>query len=317
MAPTIARFWTTRDLRAVGKTHNDIAGAVRRGEIFRITRDLYSTEEPDDLVKLKALSWARPEMVYTGDTAAFLHGLAPMRWPAHGRVPRTRSRDGGELLTLTGAVTRRTCRRWGVTTLTPLETAATAGSVALPARRALLERAYSGVKGNDRLAADIAALPPSVRAKATTLTDGLITGTASELELKAVRAIVAALDGLDVEVQVNGMIRGYRFDIVIPEARVSIEIDSHRYHSALRARQEDFIKDRWKGNAAVRWGWTLLRYPDASIDHALDEVTEEVRDTVVFNLDNPRTRKIRQHELPTDREVWLWHPLLRTRAEDD
>ncbi|MDN5682447.1 MAG: hypothetical protein L0G90_01410, partial [Corynebacterium glyciniphilum] len=178
-----------RDLRAVGKTHNDIAVAVRRGEIFRITRDLYSTEEPDDLVRLKALSWARPEMVYTGDTAAILHDLAPMRWPAHGRVPRTRSRDGGELLTLTGAATRRTCRRRGVTTLTPLETAATAGSVALPARRALLERAYSGVKGNDRLAADIAALPPSVRAKATTLTDGLITGAASELELKAVDAV--------------------------------------------------------------------------------------------------------------------------------
>lgn len=32
--------------------------------------------------------------------------------------------------------------------------------------------------------------------------------------------------------------------------------------------------------------------------------------------DNPRARKIRQYELPTDREVWLWHPLLRVRVED-
>ncbi|MEJ6550755.1 hypothetical protein PQI66_14510 [Corynebacterium sp. USCH3] len=302
---TTPRFWTTQDLRAAGKTHSDIAGAVRRGEVFRITRDLYSAEEPDDLVKLKALSWARPEMVYTGDTAAFLHGLVTMRWPAHGRVPRTRSRDGGELLTLTGAVTRRTCRRWGVTTLTPLETAATAGSVALPARRALLERAYSGVKGNDRLATDLAALPPSVRAKATALTDGLITGAASELELKAVRVIVAALDGLDVEIQVNGMIRGYRFDVVIPGPRVCIEIDSSRYHSARSARREDFIKDRWKGNAAVRWGWTLLRYPDVSIDKTPDAVGEEVRDTVTYNLAYPRTRRQRTHEIPTDRPIWL------------
>lgn len=306
------KFWRTRELVALDKTTDEIAGAVRRGEIHKMAYGLYGTEEPTDMVRLAALAWARRGLVYTGSTAGFLHGLSPMTWPAEASVPRGTSSKGGRYLRLSTARRQHSILVDGLPTLTPLATAVACDDVGVRERRTFLQRSYSGVKGNERLAADLAALAPSRRARAADLTGGLITGTASNLELRAVRAIVAALDGLDVSVEVNMSIRGYYFDIVIPEARVCIEIDSWLYHSADTARHEDFVKDRWKGHAAVRWGWTLLRYPDASIYHALDEVTAEVRDTVEHNLAHPRGRTLRTRELPTDRPVWLWHAGLQS-----
>lgn len=305
------RFWRTGELRAAGKSTDEIAGAVRRGEIHRMAHGIYGTEEPTDLVRLAALAWVRPGLVYTGRTAGFLHGLLPMSWPAEATVPRGTSRKGGRYLRLSGAGRRHGVVVDGLPVLSPLATAVACGEVAVRRRRAFLQEAYTGVHGNERLAADLAALVPADRSRAADLTGDLVTGTASNLELRAVRAIVAALDGLDVSVEVNMLIRGYRFDIVIPEARVCIEIDSRLYHSSETASAADFIKDRWKGNAAVRWGWTLLRYPDASVEIALDEVVAEVLDTVRHNLAHPRARVLRTCELPTDREVWWWHPGLR------
>lgn len=306
---TEKQFWTTRELRSVGQTAAAIDGAVRRGDIHRITRGLYSTQVPTDSIRLRGLARMRRGLVYIGDTAAHLHGLAPMRWPAQASVPRGTSPDGGELLDLrTSTTTPRTTRVDGVPVLSPLAAAVDATMVDVHALRAFLRRSYTGVKGNERLAEDLAALPPARRAAAAELTGDLITGTASNLELMVVRAVVVALDGMEVTVEVNRKIRGYYFDIVVPEADVCIEIDSWRYHSAKTTSPANFVKDRWKGNAVVRWGWTLLRYPDASIDLALDEVVEEIRATVAHNLANPRTRKLRVRELPTDRPVWLWHP---------
>lgn len=305
------KYWRTCELTAAGKTGDQIRGAVRRGDIHQVSHGLYCTEQPTDLVKLAALAWARPGLIYTGRTAAFLHGLLPMSWPAQASVPRGTSSKGGKLLRLTTTTAGRSVDVEDLPTLTALATAVDCDEVGVRERRAYLQRSYSGVRGNERLAADLAALPPSRRARAADLTGGLVTGTASNLELRAVRAIVVALDGLDVTVQVNMKIRDYYFDIVIPEARVCIEIDSYLYHSAETASSADFVRDRWKGNAAVRWGWTLLRYPDASINDALDEVAAEVCDTVAFNLANPRARKLRTEELPTDRQVWLWHPVVK------
>lgn len=84
----------------------------------------------------------------------------------------------------------------------PLETAV---DLSLPdaTLRSFLQEQYRGARGNDALAEDLAALPPQRRARAAELLDGLITGTASNLELRAVTAIIGALDGIDVEVIVN------------------------------------------------------------------------------------------------------------------
>ncbi|MGO3753845.1 hypothetical protein [Corynebacterium variabile] len=195
----------------------------------------------------------------------------------------------------------------------PLETAV---DLSLPdaTLRSFLQEQYRGARGNDALVEDLAALPPQRRARAAELLDGLITGTASNLELRAVTAIIGALDGIDVEVIVNGMVQGYRFDIVIPEAGVLIEIDSYAYHGegGELTTEDSHLKERWKRNAAARFGWTLLSYTDRCIDFTQTYTLAEIVDTVRYNLAYPRTRRKRTDEdrIRTDSPVQTWNPLL-------
>ena len=305
---TPRKFWRTRELRASGKTRKQIARALQRGELHRLARGLYTTETPDDLLTLQGLSWMNPGLVYTGTTAGFIHGACPMTWPAQAATVRGRSDDGGELLSLSTAATGPTTRAKGVRVVSLIEAATTMTHTKLDELHRAVEWQYQGTQGNERLAEHLAALPPRRRATAAELLDGTLTGTASSLELKAVRGIVAALDGLDVTVQVNEMVLGYRFDIVIPEVKVCIEIDSQTYHAAGKARTSAFLNDRWKGNAAARWGYTLLRYSDVDVNQAMPFLQEQVRDTIEFILEHPRGRAARRRKILTDQEWWLWHP---------
>lgn len=305
------KFWRTSEMIAAGKTYKQITAAMKSGVIHRLAHGLYSNEEPSDLLILEGLAWANPDLIYTGRTAAFLHGMCDMAWPAQASVPRTCSGDGGQRLELSTATTGPVVNVRGMRAVSPIEAGTGAQGIDRDVLRRGLQRAYLGPKANDRLARHLADLPPRRRASAAKLLDGVPTGIASGLEAKAVRGIVAALDGLDVTVLINEMVRGYRFDLVIPEANVCIEIDSRTYHATGRASDRAFLNDRWKANTAVRWGWTLLRYSDIDINEAMSFVKEQVRDTVEFNLANSRSRKLREEEIPTDQQWWLWHPWYR------
>ncbi|HIW92624.1 MAG TPA: hypothetical protein H9870_13305 [Candidatus Corynebacterium avicola] len=181
--------------------------------------------------------------------------------------------------------------------------------------RMFLVRAYGGAKGNDRRAEDFVALAPRSRDIAEKLLDGLVTGTASNLELQVVDRLRIAMAEMNVTIEVNRKIRGYRFDVVIEEAKVLVEIDSYIYHAAEGSNlgERTFIIDRWKGNMASRWGWTLLRYSDLCVQIIPGMVTEEIVDTVRYNLRHRRGRRMRRalEALLTDEAVWRWHPSLR------
>lgn len=325
------KFWTTAELIAAGKTMHSIRTAVRQRKLVKVVRGHYISvaalagEEATDLLMLQALTHAVPGLVYGGSTAAFLYREGTMQWPAHGILPRGRSGDGGEKLRIIHRQSSRNRSFRDIVATSPLETAVDlhllgggagdAGDVVgaadaadTPGLRDWLRRAYSGHKANDILALDLAALPPRRRAVAAELLDGVVTGTASNLEKQVAEAVTTELP--DVTMLVNGMVRGYRFDLVFPEARVVVEIDSWMYHSAETTGRKAFTRDRWKGNAAARFGWTLLRYSDWDITTALDLVVAEIVDTVRYNLAYPRGRRLRTADdlLPTDREVWLWHP---------
>lgn len=311
--PPEKKLWRTRTLLASGMTRAGIDKAVAEGTMFRVCHGVYSDREPTDGERLGAFVVARPELVYTGETAAFLYGLTDQSWPATARVPRKNSHHGGRRLSLTTGRVRRSRTIRGVPATSPLETAV---DLSLPdaTLRSFLQEQYLGARGNDALAEDLAALPPQRRARAAELLDGLITGTASNLELRAVTAIIGALDGIDVEVIVNGMVQGYRFDIVIPEAGVLIEIDSYAYHGegGEFTTEDSHLKERWKKNAAARFGWTLLSYTDRCIDFTLTYTLAEIVDTVRYNLAYPRTRRKRTDEdrIRTDSPVQTWNPLL-------
>lgn len=308
------KIWLIEDLRALGKSDSQISYAVRVGKMHRVEQGVYTTEIPDGLLTLQALSKARPGLIYSGRTAAFLYGVGPLEWPAEGRVPRNLSRYGGELLRLRSYAQRLARQVQGVQVETPIQLAAELSGIGVPKRqiRRFLQQQYGGVMGNDRLAVELAGMRYG-RADAEALLDGLPTGTASGLELRAVQAIMAALEGIPVTVTTNRRIRGYRFDVVIEEARVLVEIDSYAFHAGElgeKSAEEGFIRDRWKGNMATRWGWFLLRYSDDCVNHARDEMAQEVADTVRFLLANRWRRRRDEEALLTDQPVWRWHPLL-------
>lgn len=311
------KFWTTSELLKAGKSRHSVTRAVRDGVIHRVGHGLYSADEPTDDIRLEALVHQHPELVFSGETAAHLHGWAEMQWPAQGVLPKCRTSDGGARLTVTQRKFSRTVTVRGLPVTTPLQTVVDLHRQGWPKEklRACLVRAYRGAKGNDNRAEDMAALMPQSRGIAETLLDGLVTGTASNLERQVVDRLRTALADTGVTIEVNRKVRGYRFDIVIPEAKVLIEIDSYIYHAANGANlgERTFIIDRWKGNMAARWGWMLLRYPDLCVQIIPGMVTDEIVDTVRYNLRHRRGRRLRTalEKLWTDMEVWLWHPSLR------
>lgn len=308
----MARFLRRRELLRRYGSGKAITAAVARGELHRVAWGMYTREPPTDLVRLEAMRIRQRNLTYTGETAAFIYGLGPMTWPATGRTWRRGSHHGGPQLELGTGRVRRHRKIHGLYVTTPVETAVDLAE--LGHNRAelvdFLTRSYTGAKGNDILAEDMAAMPPRRRAAASRLLDGVVTGTASTLELRAVRAILAELGGTEVTVLVNAKVGGYRFDVVIPEARVLVEIDSYAYHAADGERRDSrtFAGDRWKANAATRRGWTVLRYADVCVDAVPDLVGEQVADTVRYNLAH-RPRWRRDGLLRTDHPFWWRHPL--------
>lgn len=323
-------IWLTKELDAAGKTRHQIQGAVDTGKLFRVSQGIYTLENPDDLLKLQALSHAHPDATFTGRGATFVYELghrSTVEWPTPVRMPRGKTRDGGVLLQVTPSQITHAWTVNGVRVTSPIETAVHVedrdpddpflGSEGQRRRRLgeFLQQAYAGAKGNDVLAEDLAALPPRHRRSALRLLDGVITGTASKLELKAITLILNALGDTDVTVLVNHKVRGYRFDIVFKEAKVLVEIDSYAFHAAggEEAGEEIFISDRWKGNAAARWGWTLLRYTDRCVQYVPRHMADQVVDTVRLRLRWKRWLKKPFQLLESDDLVWWWHPWLSRR----
>ena len=70
----------------------------------------------------------------------------------------------------------------------------------------------------------------------------------------------------------------------------------------------DFARDRCKWNQATRWGYLLLRYPDSAVKHAPHYVSDEVADTVRFELQHLRRFRREDEAIPTDAPMWLWYP---------
>lgn len=322
--------WLTSELMSAGKSKRQIQNAVAEGNLFRVAPGVYTSEEPGDLLTLQALTHSNPHLVFTGRAAAFayqLGGRAALTWPVSARMPRSRTRDGGILLDITPSQVTHSRTINGVRVASPIETAVHCmvrdpedpflGTEGQHRRRltGFLQQMYAGAKGNDVLAEDLAALPRRHRVHALELLESAITGTASNLELRAVTLILNQLGDTDVTVLVNHKMRGYRFDIVFKEAKVLVEIDSYAFHAAggEKAGEAIFISDRWKGNAAARWGWTLLRYTDRCVQYVPRQLAEEVVDTVRLRMRFRRWLKIPLRTLESDDLVWRWHPLLRRR----
>lgn len=233
------KIWTTAELKDAGWGEARTRRALG-DTLHRVVRGVYTTTMDTDVV-LRALALAHPGIVFTGRTAAYLHYALP--W---------------------SGLRRRVARRGDTTT--------TSSPSAAVDQVRVLERGYSGFRGTENFEKDAAHLSRTGRRRLAAIRSKAIIGTASNLETQAVQLIRSALRpeleaGL-ITIETNAMVRGYCWDIMIPEVRLLIEIDSWAYHGEAKAKRMDFARDRCKGNQATRWGYLLLRYPDSAVKHA-------------------------------------------------
>lgn len=296
-------IWTTAELLA-GQTEKQLRAAVREGSLYPVVHGVYSDEEPDDLLTLRALHDVRG-LVYTGRTAMSLYLYQPVEWPAQARH-RSSSRKTLQVKVRNGVPTRLRRGR-GLTIVTPLQAAVDAD---LPDGdlREFLAGAYHGIGAQGVLEQDLAALVTG-KLKARQLLAATATGAASRLERQAFAIVRDALADLPVTVQVNQMVGNYCYDLVIPEARVAVEVDSYMFHAdgGVGTTVGSFIKDAWKGNEVTHLGWTLQRYTNYCINEAPDEVTPDIRRLVLSRMN----RQGVELPGPLDDPIWLRHPAAR------
>lgn len=301
------RIWTTAELYESGWSKARIRGTLGK-DLHRVARGIYTTTK-DPIIILRALTVAYPGIVYTGRTAAHLHHASPMQWPVTARHPKLRHED--HFIIIRRRRRPDTVRIKGVDVTTAAHTAADLMDD-LPTSVRVLERGYAGFRGTENFEKDAAALSRRDRMRVREASRKAVIGTASGLEMTAVRLIRKALEpelesGL-ITVETNGMVRGYCFDIVIREVRLVIEIDSWAYHGEAKAKRMDFARDRCKGNQATRWGWLLLRYADSAVDLVPEYMASEVADTVRFELKRLRRFRREDEAIASDEPMWGWYP---------
>lgn len=296
-------FWTTGQLLAT-KTRRQIQREVRDGTLHPLVRGIYSTEKPDDMLTLRGLHEHRG-LVYTGRTAMDLYAGAPVTWPV-----QARHRGPGRITdcaVVRSGIPGGLRRSQGITLVSPLQSVMDAD---LPDEdlRAFLADAYGGRGGGHALENDLSVLAGH-RSRARALVQDTPVGAVSLLERQAFGIIREALADLPVTVLLNQMVGNYCYDLVIPEAKVAVEIDSYMYHAATGqgSTLRSFVKERWKDNEATHRGWVLQHYTDACIRFAAAQVAEDIRRAVL-----PRIRgrpEVQGDGLPG--AVWTWHPALR------
>ncbi|MFD5868401.1 hypothetical protein ACFWGD_07280 [Corynebacterium sp. NPDC060344] len=300
-------FWTTAQLKDAGCTQKAIGQFVEAGLLFRIDRGLYSSRRPDALAALRALSWARPRMVFSGPTAAHIYGWGPLTWPAQGRVGRNDSAHGSRLLQLRQSRVGAFRTVGGLRVTTPVATAADLLDRPDAEIRGFLAREYAGVRGNDELERDLRDLGKVDAGRIRALAGAALTGAASSYE----RRLLHGLRGRGIHAVLNQRIGPFTWDAVIADGRTAVDVDSYAFHAAQGEHASDrtFIVDRWKSNDAFRRGWAPLRYTDSCIDFALDHVLDQIEDTIAFRRSHRRLRT--PDELRgDDQPVWAWHPSL-------
>lgn len=273
-------IWTTAQLRAAGWSYRQITAAVREKKLYRVLNGWYTASD-DARIVLSAYRQAYPDLTYTGRSAAFLHGVGQIRWPAaavHPTISRSDLR-----IRIRRRIPGRTRDLGDVRVSTPAQVAASLVKDDEDAAVRVLEVGYAGLKGSIALAEDLEDLEELSRTERAALEDIVrrsVIGTASGLEKKALLLIRKALQpelyaGV-ITLETNVMVRGYCFDIVIKEVHLLVEIDSYTYHGEGRARRSSFTNDRCKGNQATRRDYRLLRYSDHSINRAPEYVGAEV-----------------------------------------
>ena len=262
---------TRRQLLRAGVTHDEIAHRTGTGALIRVHRGLYRVGHlaPSDEARYLAAVWACGERaVLSGRAAAYLLGLLKGSPPPPEVTAPTERR-------VRGVRTRRSrtqiesirCRAIPVTTiprtLVDLAAVLSAGDLARACHEA-------GVRHRTTPAMVEAVLARRPRAPGATKLRAILRGdarvTLSKLEkrfLERVREIGRPLP------ETNRPAGARRVDCRWPEHRLTVELDSYRFHSSRHAWQQDHRRAREayaRGDEFRRYTWgDVFEHPRAML----------------------------------------------------
>ena len=281
-------------LRAQGLSQKQIERLVRSGRLYRVERGVFTTAPPEGELLLRALCHRRPHLVFTGRTALEVREGAAITLPVQCLVPEGKSVHCGPQMT----VQRRRKVRYQVVRglRVALRAAAVADATDVPDEVLIrcLESEFTGHRGKRWLESEVGHLS-RIPARFHALVSRAAIGADSEAERMVARALLAR----GFEVEQNVRIGNYYFDCLLRKAKVIVEIDGYRYHSAENL--ETFVRDRWKANHAVRQGYRVLRYSGSCVTHHLAQLVEQIIAAVEGREEMPVVESL---------PVWEWHHVM-------
>lgn len=255
--------------------------AAAKGEAIKITRGLYLPNEPTPLELAKVVSEHWPDCALDGYSAGMILLERKPGFPL--QLIREKGLENTRYFVCRRARPKGVFPYDGINVCKPLQAVE-----AMEEKHAVtfLEKYLAGGDAESRLrllAMDFRRFPKHTQR----VLDKAIIGADSVPE----KALTRALEPF-FKVRNNVKIGPYRWDLLLEDYKIAIEVDGYAYHRGENRRQ--FELDRQKLNDVVHRGYTPLHFTATTIEHHIDEVVEQVRGVAGGNrryLDPP----------------WMWH----------
>lgn len=241
----------------------DVSREARRKGAIKIANGFYLSQEPTPLQLAQIMSREWPDLALDGYSAARRYLEQPLQFPlefirgstlpssTYFRSRRARPKALGSMN--------------GVNVYSPLQIIET---MAHEDAVAFIEAFFAGANGPSRIATeqiDFRRLPKHTRE----VLEKAIVGADSKPERDLTRALEP-----HVKVRNNIKIGPYRWDLVLEEHKVAIEVDGYAYHKG--ENRQRFELDRQKLNDAAQRGYKPLHFTAATIEHHLDVAVHQV-----------------------------------------
>lgn len=241
------------------------AGSRRaaNGQAIKICRGLYLATEPTprELAQLASRRW--PDSALDGYSAAQLYLGQELTFPLH--FLRAGTMASSTYFRSRRARPKALGNMDGVNVCSPLQIIETMdhGDAV-----AFIEAFFAGVHGPSRIETeqlDFRRLPRHTRE----VLEKAIVGADSKPERDLTRALEP-----HVKVRNNLKIGPYRWDLVLEDYKVAIEVDGYAYHKG--ENRQRFEIDRQKLNDAVQRGYQPLHFTAATIEHHREVAVRQV-----------------------------------------
>ena len=233
-----------------------------------------------------------------------------MEWPATRRTSRRpnditirRRRPG------TGRAGSVTSVR-GVDATTAAQTAVDLDNPADQVR--VLERGYSGFRGTENFEKDAAHLSRTGRRRLAAIRSKAIIGTASNLETQAVQLIRSALrpelEARLITIETNAMVPGILLGHHDPGGAAAHRDRQLGLPRGGEGEADGFRQGPVQGESGHAVGVPAAAVPGFRSQTRAALVSDEVADTVRFELQHLRRFRREDEAIPTDAPMWLWFP---------